>query len=277
MDFIPFSVLAEIFEDNFDGVICSSVSEWAQNDHISVSSKETISEEAVNSLITEAGYQVKLSLKVNLESVYEFYRLREGVMHNNELKESNLVACAVKKILLGESVRQVVDQVKRLYEDDQEYWDYVHTYDYGIPGHEEEVEKAADFFDVSPDAFAETYVDFFELDETSAHVDGFLKESKSLTETRTFKVGEKFVFKDKYGSKHECTVLKKDLFDDMDYEDYAIGTMTYSYPTLGEPHKETVRIYKSEQSDSYGDEYFVSDVTKANNGLGIASWVFPNR
>jgi hypothetical protein len=45
---------------------------------------------------------------------------------------------------------------------------------------------------------------------------------------------------------------------------------------MGNPHKETVRIFKSEQSDSYGDEYFVSDVTKAQNGWGIASWAFPN-
>jgi len=100
--------------------------------------------------------------------------------------------------------------------------------------------------------------------------------NETLTETRKFKVGEKFKFKDKYGSWYECTVLDKDLFDEMDYDDYAIGTMTFSYPTMGNPHKETVRIFKSEQSDSYGDEYFVSDVTKAQNGWGIASWAFPN-
>lgn len=101
---------------------------------------------------------------------------------------------------------------------------------------------------------------------------GGLIESKHLKESRKFVKGEKFTFKDKYGSTHECTVLSKDLFDEMDYDDYAIGTMTYSYPTLGKPHKETVRILKSEQRDSYGDEYFVSD--RKN---GIANWVFPNR
>ena len=50
---------------------------------------------------------------------------------------------------------------KILREDDQEYWDYVAMYDYGVPGHEEEVEKAADYFDVSPSAFSELYADFY--------------------------------------------------------------------------------------------------------------------
>lgn len=93
-----------------------------------------------------------------------------------------------------------------------------------------------------------------------------------IMESRKFVKGEKFIFTDKYGSTHECTVLDKNLFDEEDYEDYAIGTMTFSYPTLGNDHKETVRILKSEQRDSYGDEYFVSD--RRN---GIANWVFPNR
>ena len=101
---------------------------------------------------------------------------------------------------------------------------------------------------------------------------GGLIESEQLKESRKFVKGEKFTFTDKYGVKHECTVLKKDLFDEEDYDDYAIGTMTFSYPTLGSPHKETVRILKSEQRDSYGDEYFVSD--RKN---GVANWVFPNR
>ena len=101
---------------------------------------------------------------------------------------------------------------------------------------------------------------------------GGLIGSQHLKESRKFVKGEKFTFKDKYGSNHECTVLDKELFDEMDYDDYAIGTITFSYPTLGKSHEETVRILKSEQGDSYGDEYFVSD--RKN---GIANWVFPKR
>lgn len=44
---------------------------------------------------------------------------------------------------------------------EEEYWNYIHTYDYGVSGHEEEVEKAADYFDVSPSAFEETYDSYF--------------------------------------------------------------------------------------------------------------------
>ena len=59
----------------------------------------------------------------------------------------------------------------------------------------------------------------------------------------------------------------------MDYDDYAIGTLTFSYPTLGSPHKETVRLYK----EDFGDEYFVSDVssTGGKSGFGIKHIVKP--
>jgi hypothetical protein len=72
-----------------------------------------------------------------------------------ELGEMKKVSSVqINKILEGASVLSV------LKEDDQEYWDYVHTY-----GSHEEKEKAADYFDVTPSAFEETYADFFELDK----------------------------------------------------------------------------------------------------------------
>lgn len=102
---------------------------------------------------------------------------------------------------------------------------------------------------------------------------GGLIESQHLKESRKFVKGEKFTFTDKYGAKHECTVLDKELFDEMDYDDYAIGIMTYSYPTLGKPHEETVRLYK----EDFGDEYFVSGVssTGGKSGFGIRHIVKP--
>ena len=173
-----------------------------------------------------------------------------------ELAKVKKVRLLTNKILAGKDIRSsILESTCYLKEDDQEYWDYIHDY-----GDDEEREKAADYFDVTPSAFDYTYADFYELDES-----------------RKFEVGKKFLYTDKYGANHECTVLSKDLFDEYDYSDYAIGTMTFSYPTMGSPHKETVRIFKSEQGDSYGDEYFVSDTTKTKSGFGIASWAFPNR
>ena len=67
--------------------------------------------------------------------------------------------------------------------------------------------------------------------------------------------------------------MDKELFDERDYDDYAIGIMTYSYPTLGNDHKETVRLYK----EDFGDEYFVSGVssTGGKSGFGIRHIVKP--
>ena len=64
--------------------------------------------------------------------------------------ESN--SSAVKAILNGTPVREAVLLFN---EDDAEYWNYVHMY-----GDEEEREKAAEYFDVTPSAFDETYAQF---------------------------------------------------------------------------------------------------------------------
>ena len=131
-EFIPFNVLSEIFTENFDCQVLSSASKWLCEGSFSVSSKEPIAIDQVNRLIREAGYGQVLHGTFDQECVYEF---------------------------TGKSVLQ---------EDDKEYWNYVHTYEYGVPGCQDEVEKAADYFDVSPSAFEEDYDSFFETDEREA-------------------------------------------------------------------------------------------------------------
>ncbi len=41
-------------------------------------------------------------------------------------------------------------------DNERDYWNYIHSC-----GDPEEIEKAADYFNVSPSAFEETYDDFF--------------------------------------------------------------------------------------------------------------------
>ena len=130
--------------------------------------------------ISKSGNNVIAEEKVSEYKGYSIYRVSDADKDDFEIWKNNkkVMSCETDKaaeewidsqeegisetlnaILAGKSVREVLlspISSKSMNEDDQEYWDYVRVY-----GSEEEREKAADYFDVSPSAFDEPYSSYF--------------------------------------------------------------------------------------------------------------------